>query len=65
MRDTLRDFVLAVGAAAALFAAFQSWNNGREIARNRAEIAGLRGAVDSTAAVVVAHVNAAGLHGGR
>ena len=61
-RDMIRDFVLAVGAAAALFAAFQSWSNGREITRNREAIAGLRAAVESTAAVVNTHVNAAGLH---
>ena len=62
MRDTIRDFMIAIGAAAALFAAVQSWSNGHEIARNREAIAGLRGAVDSTAAVVTAHVNASGLH---
>ena len=32
MRDALRDFLIAVGAAAALFAAATSWFNGREIA---------------------------------
>ena len=51
MRDTIRDFMIAVGAAAALFAAFQTWSNGREIA-------GLSGIAE----IVTAHVNAAGLH---
>ena len=65
MRETLRDFMIGIGAAAALFAAFQSWSNGGEIARNREAIAELRGTLDTTAAVVTAHVNAAGLHGER
>lgn len=47
--------MLAVGAAAALFGAVQSWINGREIAELRGELA-------STSAVVREHVNAAGLH---
>ena len=38
MRDTIRDFPLAVGAAAALFAAATSWFNGREIAAVRADL---------------------------
>lgn len=38
MRETLRDFMIGIGAAAALFAAFQSWSNGGEIAWNREAI---------------------------
>ena len=38
MRDTIRDFLLAVGAAAALFAAATSWFNGREIAAVREDL---------------------------
>ena len=38
MRDTLRDFVLGVGAAAALFAAVTSWFNGREIVAVREDL---------------------------
>ncbi len=55
VRDTLRDFMVGIGAAAALFAAFQSWTNGQSIAE-------LRGALDTTARTVTAHVNSAGLH---
>ena len=51
MRDTIRDFMIAVGAVAALFAAFQTWSNGREIAR-----------LSGIAEIVTAHVNTAGLH---
>ena len=51
MRDTLRDFMIAVGAVAALFAAFQTWSNGRGIAR-----------LSGIAEIVTAHVNTAGLH---
>lgn len=56
MRDTLRDFMIAIGAAAALFAAFQSWTNGQAIAS-------LTGRLDTVSGIVTAHVNAAGLHG--
>ena len=38
MRDALRDFLIAVGAAAALFAAATSWFNGREIAAVREDL---------------------------
>ena len=38
MRDTLRDFLLGVGAAAALFAAVTSWFNGREIVAVREDL---------------------------
>ena len=55
VRETLRDFMIAVAASGALFAGFQSWNNGRQIAE-------LRGELSATAATVNAHVNAAGLH---
>ncbi len=55
MRKTLCDFMTAVAALGALFAGFQSWNNGRQIAE-------LRGEPSATAATVNAHVNAAGLH---
>lgn len=51
MRDTIRDFMIAVSAVAALFAAFQAGSNGREIAR-----------LSGVAEIVAAHVNAAGLH---
>ena len=50
-QNTIRDFMIAVGAAAALFAAFQTWSNGREIAR-----------LSGIAEIVTAHVNTAGLH---
>ena len=55
MRDTLRDFTLAVGAAAALFAGFQAWQNGKDLAE-------VRGAVNTITTTVTAHVSAAGLH---
>ena len=55
MRDTLRDFVIAVAAVASLFAGFQSWSNGRRIAE-------LQGALEVTTKTLAAHVNAAGLH---
>lgn len=55
MRDTLRDFVIAVAAVASLFAGFQAWSNGRRIAE-------LQGALDVTAQTLTAHVNTAGLH---
>ena len=55
VRETLRDFMIAVAASGALFAGFQAWNNGRQIAE-------LRGELSATAATVNAHVNAAGLH---
>ena len=38
MRDTIRDFLIAVGAAAALFAAVASWFNGQEIAVLREDL---------------------------
>ena len=55
VRETLRDFMIAVAALGALFAGFQAWNNGRQIAE-------LRGELSATAATVNAHVNAASLH---
>lgn len=55
MRDTIRDFTLAVAAVAALFAAFQSWSNGQEIVR-------LNGRLGIIEEIVTTHVNAAGLH---
>ena len=55
VRETLRDFMIAVAALGALFAGFQLWNNGRQIAE-------LRGELSATSATVNAHVNAAGLH---
>ena len=58
MRETLRDFVIAIGAAAALFGGFQAWTNGRELAR-------VAGALEATADTVNQHVNAPGLHSGR
>ncbi len=39
MRETIRDFTLAVAALAALFAAFQSWTTERELAAFREEMA--------------------------
>ena len=39
MRETIRDFTLAVAALAALFAAFQSWTTERELAAFREEVA--------------------------
>ena len=38
MRETIRDFTLAVAAVAALFAAFQSWTTGRELTREMASV---------------------------
>lgn len=38
MRDTIRDFLIAVGAAAALCAAVASWLNGQEIAALREDL---------------------------
>ena len=55
MTGTLRDLLVVIDAVAALFAAFQSWSNGREIAT-------LTGALQSTQATVNTHVNAVGLH---
>lgn len=71
MRETLRDFMIGIGAAAALFAAFQSWNTQRVLSAEIAEvrenlstqIAELRGTLQATSDTVIAHVNAAGLHG--
>ena len=69
MRETLRDFMIGVSAAAALFASFQSWNTGRvlsaEIADLREEVAELRGTLETTSDMVIAHVNAPGMHGAR
>lgn len=76
MRDTMRDSMMAVGAAAALFAAFQSWTNSSAIQTTReelttaivtqreelrTEIAALRGTLTTTSETVIAHVNS-GLH---
>lgn len=65
MRETLRDFVLAAGALAALFAAFQSWTNGREIDAVRedltAEIAAVR--TDLTAEIAAVREDLAGIRG--
>ena len=76
MRETIRDFTLAVAALAALFAAFQSWTTERalaafreelaaEMAAVREELAEVRGQLQTTTDAVLAHVNAPGLHGGR
>ena len=69
MRETIRDFTLAVAALAALFAAFQSWTTGRELARElaavREDLAEVRGQLETTTDAVLAHINAAGLHGGE
>ena len=66
MRDTIRDFMNAIGAVAALFAAFQSWSNNGASQVNReelrTEIAALKGTLTTTSNTVIAHVNAAGLH---
>ena len=62
MRDTLRDFMIAVAAVAALFASFQAWSNGVEIAGIKVELAKLNGAMEVTTSVVTEHVSAAGLH---
>jgi len=75
MRETIRDFTLAVAALAALFAAFQSWTTERELAAFREEVAAefaavrqelaeVRGQLQTTTDAVLAHVNAPGLHGG-
>ena len=58
MRDTLRDFMIAVAAAAALFAAGQSWSNGRQLSELSGQVAAIQAAVN-------AHVNAPGIHGAR
>jgi hypothetical protein len=67
MRETLRDFMIGVSAAAALFASFQSWNTGRvlsaEIAELREEVAELGGTLETKSDTVIAHVNAPGMHG--
>ena len=47
VRETLRDFMIAVAALGALFAGFQAWNNGRQIAE-------LRGELSATAAAATA-----------
>ena len=86
MRETIRDFTLAVAALAALFAAFQSWTTERELAAFREEMAAefaavreemaaefaavreelaeVRRQLETLTDVVLAHVNAPGLHGG-
>ena len=75
MRETIRDFTLAVAALAALFAAFQSWTTERELgafreevavelAAVREELAEVRGQLQMLTDAVLAHVNAPGLHGG-
>ena len=90
MRETIRDFTLAVAALAALFAAFQSWTTERELSRElgafreevaaefaavreemaaefaavREELAEVRGQLQTLTDVVLAHVNAPGLHRG-
>ena len=64
MRETIRDFTLAVAALAALFAAFQSWTTGRELAAVREDLAELRGQWETTIDVLLEHINAHGLHGG-
>ena len=64
MRETIRDFTLAVAALAALFAAFQSRTTGRELAAVREDLAELRGQLEMTIDVLLEHINAPGLHGG-
>ncbi len=68
MRETIRDFTLAVAALAALFAAFQSWTTGRELGRElaavREDLAELRGQLETAIDVLLEHINAPGLHGG-
>ena len=63
MRETVRDFLIAVGAGAALFAAVVSWSNGREIAAVREDLATVQDTLRTTSDTVIAHVNAPGLHG--
>ena len=67
MRETLRDFMIGVSAAGALFASFQSWNTGRvlsaEIADLREGVAELRGTLQTTSDTVITHVNTPGMHG--
>ena len=76
MRETIRDFTLAIAALAALFAAFQSWSTEREVAAFREEVAAefaavgeelaeVRGQLQTTTDAVIAHINAPGLHGGE
>ena len=69
MRETIRDFTLGVAALAALFAAFQSWTTGRELTREmtavREELAEMRGQLQTITDVLLAHINAPGLHGGE
>ncbi len=76
MRESIRDFTLAVAALAALFAAFQSWTTGRDLAAFREDfaadlaavredLAAVRGQLETTTGAVLAHVNAPSLHGGR
>ena len=55
MRDTLRDIMIGIGAVAALFAAFQSWKNGQDIAA-------ISGSLDATQATVNKHIGTIGLH---
>ena len=65
MRETIRDFALALVAAAALFAAFQSRTTARELAAFREELAETRGQLQTTTDALLAHINAPGLHGGE
>ena len=51
MRETLRDFMIAIGVAGALFATVQSHANGRALAH-------VTGELEATARTVTAHVNA-------
>jgi len=62
IRATLRALTLAVAAAAALFAAIQSWANGARIDALQGEVAELRGELRTTSDTGRAHVTAAGLH---
>ena len=76
MRETFRDFALALVAAAALFAAFQSRTTARELAAFRGELAAemaamreelaeVRGQLQTITDAVIAHIDAPGLHGGE
>ena len=76
MRETIRDFALALVAAAALFAAFQSRTTARELAAFREELAAemavlreelaeMRGQLQTTTGALLAHINAPGLHCGE
>ena len=56
MRETIRDFTLAVAALAALFAAFQSWTTERALAAFREEVAAEFAAVREELAAEMAAV---------